>query len=45
MPKQTPKTSKKPMLKRSPLAPKSFPKMPVIDGLWLGAGESGTKYK
>ena len=45
MPKQIPKTSKKPMLKKSPLAPKSFPKMPAIDGLWLGAGESGTKYK
>ncbi|MGB0192968.1 MAG: bifunctional ornithine acetyltransferase/N-acetylglutamate synthase, partial [Candidatus Micropelagos thuwalensis] len=45
MPKQTPKTSKKPMPKKSPLAPKSFPKMPAIDGLWLGAGESGTKYK
>jgi len=45
MPKQSPKTSKKPMPKKSPLAPKSFPKMPAIDGLWLGAGESGTKYK
>lgn len=45
MPKQTPKTSKKQMPKKSPLAPKSFPKMPAIDGLWLGAGESGTKYK
>ena len=45
MPKQIPKTSKKPMPKKSPLAPKSFPKMPAIDGLWLGAGESGTKYK
>ena len=45
MPKQTPKTSKKPMPKKSPLAPKSFPKMPAIYGLWLGAGESGTKYK
>ena len=33
------------MPKKSPLAPKSFPKMPAIDGLWLGAGESGTKYK
>ena len=29
MPKQTPKTSKKPMPKKSPLAPKSFPKMPA----------------
>ena len=45
MPKQTPKTSKKQMPKKSPLAPKSFPNMPAIDGLWLGAGESGTKYK
>ena len=45
MPKQSPKTSKKPMPKKSPLAPKSFPKMPAIDGLWLGAGESGIKYK
>ena len=45
MPKQTPKTSKKSMPKKSPLAPKSFPKMPAIYGLWLGAGESGTKYK
>ena len=33
------------MPKKSPLAPKSFPKMPAIDGLWLGAGESRTKYK
>ena len=33
------------MPKKSPLAPKSFPKMPAIDGLWLGAGESGIKYK
>ena len=45
MPKQTPTTSKKQMPKKSPLAPKSFPNMPAIDGLWLGAGESGTKYK
>ena len=45
MPKNTPKTSKRLMPNKSPLAPKSFPKMPAIDGLWLGAGESGTKYK
>ena len=45
MPKKTPKISKKPMPKKSPLAPKSFPKMPAIDGLWLGAGKSETKYK
>ena len=33
------------MPKKSPLAPKSFPKMPAIDGLWLGAGVHNVSFE
>jgi len=33
------------MTARSPLAPKSFPKLPPIDGVRLGGASAGVKYK
>ncbi|MEE9272247.1 MAG: bifunctional glutamate N-acetyltransferase/amino-acid acetyltransferase ArgJ [Robiginitomaculum sp.] len=32
-------------LKRSPLAPNSFPQMPVVEGLKMWTAETGSKYK
>lgn len=36
---------KKPAVKISPLAPKTYPAMPPVAGVWLGTASTKTKYK
>jgi glutamate N-acetyltransferase/amino-acid N-acetyltransferase len=42
---EAPKPAGKAPLKVSPLAPASFPDLPVIDGVRFAAGEAGVRYK